>query len=287
MSLLDNIRFIFLYAGIYSMGKDWYYPESVIPYNMLRCICKGSADFFIDGEKVEVKENQIVYIPIGCRLSCRAVSDTFEFYSIRFTTSVAYEGEDLLKRFYGIPRITENKGEDVYFKEIYRWVKSEHVAKKCFIRGYLNILIGSLSDPELDPWDAGIEDLEPKAISSLKELKQKDRKSLYQTDPRIQAVVDYVIFHPTEKYTVEKMAGMANLSKQRFTSLFKQNTGKAPMEYIRELRLTTSARRLLVSNDNINDIAYGVGYEDTNYFIREFKKRFGFTPAQYRKAGRE
>ena len=285
MSVLDNIRFIFLYIDKYSMGKEWYFPEAVIPYNMFRYICKGSAEFFIDGEKVEVKENQIVYIPIGCRMSCQATSDSFEFYSIRFTTSVVYEGEDLLKRFYGIPRITENTGDDFYFKEIYKWVKSEHAAKKCFIRGYLNILIGALSDPEFDASDAGMEDLEPKADASLEKLLQRGEKSLYHTDPRIQAVVDYVILNPTEKYTIERMADMANLSKQRFTALFKQNTGKAPMEYLRDLRLTTAARRLLVCNDNISDIAYGVGYEDPNYFIREFKKRFGFTPNQYRKEG--
>ena len=107
MSVLDNIRFIFLYIDKYSMGKEWYFPEAVIPYNMLRYICKGSAEFFIDGEKVEVKENQIVYIPIGCRMSCQATSDSFEFYSIRFTTSVVYEGEDLLKRFYGFLKQTD------------------------------------------------------------------------------------------------------------------------------------------------------------------------------------
>lgn len=36
-------------------------------------------------------------------------------------------------------------GEDSFFREIYRWVKTEHTAKKCFVRGYLDLLIGSLS----------------------------------------------------------------------------------------------------------------------------------------------
>jgi AraC-like DNA-binding protein len=59
------------------------------------------------------------------------------------------------------------------------------------------------------------------------------------------------------------------------------------MAYIKELRLTTAARKLLVSNDNISDIAYEVGYEDPNYFIREFKSAFGYTPKQYRQAAKE
>lgn len=71
------------------------------------------------------------------------------------------------------------------------------------------------------------------------------------------------------------------------TNKSKANMGKSPMEYVREIRLTTAARALLVSNKNINDIAYECGYEDANYFIREFKSAFGFTPNQYRKIARE
>ena len=78
-------------------------------------------------------------------MSCRALSESFEFYSLRFTTSVFYEGEDVLKEYYGIPRIIENEGEDYYFKEICKWVKKDSWVKKCFVRGYLDLLIGTLS----------------------------------------------------------------------------------------------------------------------------------------------
>lgn len=145
MAVIDNIRFTFLYIDSYSMGRTWVYPESVIPYNIFRYIVKGKAEFWIDGERILVQENQIVYIPNGCRMSCHALSDSFEFISIRFTTSVFYVGEDVLKEYYGISRIMENQGQDVYFKGILKWVKTEHPAKNCFVRGYLDLLIGSLA----------------------------------------------------------------------------------------------------------------------------------------------
>ena len=59
------------------------------------------------------------------------------------------------------------------------------------------------------------------------------------------------------------------------------------MVYIKDLKLTTAARKLLVNNAPISDIAYGVGYKDPNYFIREFKVAFGYTPRQYRLAAKE
>ncbi len=264
----------------YSMGKTWVYPESVIPYSIFRYIEKGKAELCIDGEEIIVEENQIVYIPQGCKMSCRALSEAFEFYSLRFTTSILYEGEDMLAEYYGIPRISANEGEDVYFKEIYKWVKKDSMVKKCFVRGYLDLLIGSLAmhGNKIDKVTGDFVE---------KSLRDRNSKKNEQIDPRIYMVADYIILHPSEKYTPQKMAEMAELSKQRFSSLFKINMGKSPMEYVREIRLTTAARALLVSNDNINDIAYACGYEDTNYFIREFKAAFGFTPNQYRKVARE
>ena len=282
MSVIDNIRLTFLYIEFYSMGKTWVYPESYIPYNIFRYIVKGKAEFCIDAEEIIANENQIVYIPQGGRMSCRALSESFEFYSLRFTTSVFYEGEDVLKEYYGIPRIIENEGEDYYFKEICKWVKKDSWVKKCFVRGYLDLLIGTLS-MRVNKFDKNTGKVTEKNENPV--LKIAKRKE--QIDSRVQLVADYVVLHPREKYTPQKMAEMVELSKQRFSSLFKANMGKSPMEYVREIRLTTAARALLVSNKNINDIAYECGYEDANYFIREFKSAFGFTPNQYRKIARE
>lgn len=285
MSVIDNIRFTFLYIDFYSMGRTWVYPESVIPYNIFRYIVKGKAEFCVDGEEIQVEEDQIVYIPNGCRMSCHALTDTFEFFSIRFTTSVFYDGEDVLEEYYGIPRVMQNQQEDQYFKEIYKWVKSDYPAKKFFVRGYLDVLIGSLARRGDKPRINTKEVLASE--SDLDKIKRRERKINQQIDSRVQIVADYVVLHPKEKYTPEIMANMAELSKQRFSSLFKANMGKTPMKYVKETRLTAAARALLVSNDNINDIAYEVGYEDTNYFIREFKAAFGFTPNKYRKVARE
>ena len=61
MAEFDDLKFTFLYIDLYSMGAGWYYPESSIPYNMLRYIVKGEAEFSVNGEKFTVKENDIIY----------------------------------------------------------------------------------------------------------------------------------------------------------------------------------------------------------------------------------
>lgn len=285
--VVDNVRFNFLYIDTYSFGKNWVFPESMIPYNMLRYIESGSGVFYIDGEEITVKKNQIVYIPRGTQLSCYAQSDNFSFTSIRFTTSVFFEGGDFLGDFYGIPQIMECQGENQYFDMIYTWVKKENPARMFFVRGYLEVLIGTLI--ARINGDGNFEGRHERREEeyNLERIRHRIRKEENKVDPRIQVVVDYVLLHPAEPYSPKRMAEMAELSKQRFSCLFKEQIGKSPMAYIKELRLTNAARMLLVSNKNVSDIAYEVGYEDPNYFIREFKSAFGFTPRQYRRAAKE
>ena len=285
--VVDNVRFNFLYIDTYSFGRNWLFPESMVPYNMFRYIESGTGTFFIDDEEFTVAKNQIVYIPRGSRLSCYAVSDSFSFTSIRFTTTVYFEGGDFLADYYGIPRVMVCEDEKKYFEAMYHWVKKEDPARMFFIRGSLEMLIGTLISRVNKTGKTGESNNNHEEEYNLEKIRRRIRKAGNKVDPRIQVVIDYVLLHPSEKYNPERMAEMAELSKQRFSCLFKEQVGKSPMVYIKELKMTSAARKLLVSNRSVNEIAYEVGYEDPNYFIREFKSAFGYTPKQYRQAAKE
>ena len=288
-SFINSIRFNFLYIDRYSFGKSWVYPESYLPYGMLRYVIKGNAIFFIDGKEFEVKEGDIVYLPVGCKLSCHALNDDFSFYSIRFATSVNYDGGDLLTDYFHIPTVIHdinNEGR-MYFEKMYKCIKSDHDSRMFWVRGYLELIIGYVIDKGKRNIDIDRKELIGEEEFSLERIKKRTRKSDVSLDPRIQVVVDYIILHPTEQYTISKMSRMAELSESRFRTLFKQQVGKNPLEYLNEIRVMTAARKLLVSGDNISDIAYEVGYEDANYFSRIFKKYFCITPKQYRDNAKE
>lgn len=285
--MFDNIRFNFLYIDTYSFGKNWVYPESIVPYNMLRYIEFGSGTFFIDDEEFVVSKSQIVYIPKGSRLSCYTTSENFSFTSIRFTNSVYFEGGDFLKDYYGIPNVIDGADEKIFFEKIYHYIKEEDPARMFFVRGYMELLIGHLIEKSNRMYPDHALKLMKSDEYSFESLVNRIKKATTKMDSRIQVVLDYVILHPSEEYSPQRLADMAELSKQRFSALFKEQVGKSPMEYIKDLKLTTAARKLLVSNVSISDIAYSIGYNDPNYFIREFKAAFGYTPRQYRLAAKE
>ena len=287
-SFMNTIRFNFLYIDKYSFGRTWTYPESAIPYNMLRYIIDGSAEFVVDGETVIVRKGQVSYIPEGCWLSCKALEDTFAFYSIRFTTSVFYEGANFLREYYNFPLVMDvGEGIEPYFSDIYKWVRTDKKSKSFHVRGALDTLIASLIDilnsDELDDVKAEINGLE----YNLEQIRKRVKKSTVQTDPRIQTVIDYIMLNPTEEYTSDKLSGMAEVAETTFRRLFKEATGKTATEFIRQVRLTTAARLLLVSNDPVNCIAHDVGFEDANHFTRVFRQAFGMTPGRYRKMSQE
>ena len=285
--MFDNIRFNFLYIDTYSFGKNWVYPESIVPYNMLRYLEFGSGSFFIDDEEFVVSKSQIVYIPKGSRLSCYTTSENFSFTSIRFTNSVYFEGGDFLKDYYGIPNVIDGADEKIFFEKIYHYIKEEDPARMFFVRGYMELLIGHLIEKSNIMYPDHALKLMKSDEYSFESLVNRIKKATTKMDSRIQVVLDYVILHPSEEYSPQRLADMAELSKQRFSALFKEQVGKSPMEYIKDLKLTTAARKLLVSNVSISDIAYSIGYNDPNYFIREFKAAFGYTPRQYRLAAKE
>ncbi|MFA5527460.1 MAG: Ada metal-binding domain-containing protein [Peptostreptococcales bacterium] len=73
------------------------------------------------------------------------------------------------------------------------------------------------------------------------------------------------------------------LSPRRMVDIFKEQYGVTPVQYIHKIRLEESKRLLSVTNYEIVDIAYTVGFGSLSTFYRFFKKQVGKSPSVYRK----
>jgi transcriptional regulator GlxA family with amidase domain len=82
---------------------------------------------------------------------------------------------------------------------------------------------------------------------------------------------------------VSAMVELSGLSERTFKRRFVKATGLAPLEYIHTLRLEESKHMLETGNLPVEAIANEVGYEDSSFFGRLFRRKVGMTPAQYRK----
>ena len=69
-----------------------------------------------------------------------------------------------------------------------------------------------------------------------------------------------------------------------FSKLFKKHVGCNLSEYINKKRLEMASALLLESEKSIENIGYEVGFNHKSYFHRVFKRYYGVTPEEYRKA---
>lgn len=287
-TFLLAMRFNFLYVDRYVFRRDWYYPESDIPYCILRYMIKGSAMFIIDGIEYKIQENQIAYIPEGCKLECHGLSDEIEFISIRFATTVRIDDSNFLEEYFHIKTITPNADQVVlgYFTEIYKNALSNNAGRHFRIRGNLELIIAYLMEQEPSE-EMLVKDLPPADLSISGIRRRIARSTMIKKDARIQRVVDYLVAHPTEPFDTHFLSEMAQISPSTLRRLFKVHTGKSPGDFAKELRMVAAARKLLTSSAPVSEIAYEVGFDDPNYFTRIFKQTFGVSPVQYRKSSNE
>ncbi len=89
------------------------------------------------------------------------------------------------------------------------------------------------------------------------------------------------------KITIEKLASAARLSPSHFARVFRKETGKAPMEYVSELRLERAKKMLLAGDRSVTDIALACGFGSPSYLSSCFQKRFRMTPSEYRRLDRK
>ena len=289
-SLYSAMRFNFLYVDKYTFHSGWFFPEDYIPYCLLRFITRGEAVFKINGEEITVHKNEIAYIPEGAVMSCWALSDNIEFYSIRFCVTARLNDSDFLGEYFHIPTITKNAQESVltYFQEIYQSATSQNPSRLFRIRGNLELILAYLTQRANAEGEAEApSERDVPDAHSLEAIRRRNAKTQnINRDPRIQVVVDYLTPHLNESFTIQSLSEMAQVSQTSFRRLFKAHTGKSPSDYIRELRMTSAARMLLTSDREIAEIGYQVGFSDANYFSRTFRQVFGVSPHQYRRISR-
>lgn len=99
---------------------------------------------------------------------------------------------------------------------------------------------------------------------------------------RLELVVRRLQENPAEDYRVEDLAEQAGLSPSRFRVLFKALTGRSIVRYQNWLRVNKAKDLLLSGEYSVADAAAEVGFDDTYYFSRLFKKVTGVAPSHYR-----
>lgn len=108
----------------------------------------------------------------------------------------------------------------------------------------------------------------------------KDMQSLRE-ERHIRKALEYIQDNYCNDLTLEEVAAKADLNPAYFSSFFKKYTGSSLINYITELRIK-KAKELLKEDKKISEISEMLGFNDTRYFAKIFKKYVGVTPSDYK-----
>jgi len=86
-----------------------------------------------------------------------------------------------------------------------------------------------------------------------------------------------------EAINLDRLARIAHMSKRNFIRSFQAAMGTSPIAHLVQLRVNRGASLLRRTDQSVTEIAFQVGFTDSNYFTRQFNKLIGVTPSQYRK----
>lgn len=119
------------------------------------------------------------------------------------------------------------------------------------------------------------------ATDKIEEIDERHSENLRQIIVR-DHIRKYIEEHYREDLSLQDMAGLLHYSDAYFCKIFKQCFDKNFLVYLSEFRIEKAKELLEDITINIKDVGVQVGYPDSNYFTRVFKRNVGVTPTEYR-----
>ncbi len=98
------------------------------------------------------------------------------------------------------------------------------------------------------------------------------------------SVASYLRENYACSYSVEEIAEQAEMSAKQLTNKLKALTGMGYNRYLNYLRVSKALELLRQTDKSITEIAFDVGYQDSNYFSTKFKQIFHVTPSGVRQS---
>lgn len=120
-------------------------------------------------------------------------------------------------------------------------------------------------------------------IASQPQFEKKIEKIVYLTDKRLVKIIQYISENLEKDLSNKRLAEVAFLSEDYIGQFFKSLTNNNIQDYVENKRLEKARYLLNTTSDNVQEIAFAVGFKDPAYFSRRFKMKFNVNANNIRK----
>jgi transcriptional regulator GlxA family with amidase domain len=101
-------------------------------------------------------------------------------------------------------------------------------------------------------------------------------------DEAIKNAQEFIEKNVGDRLTVDQLASMFAIGRRNLERRFKKATSNTVVEYIQRVKIEAAKMSLETSRENVNEVMYKVGYNDTKAFRTTFKKITGLSRIEYR-----
>lgn len=122
-------------------------------------------------------------------------------------------------------------------------------------------------------------------IKNKKWLEMKNTVSKVKielSNSKIAPIIKYINENINENVSLSLGANLCNMSQSQFSRTFKKETGKTFKEYILLKKIEQAKFYIKTTDKSFSEISDFLGFEDSSYFTKLFKKYEGITPKEYK-----
>lgn len=146
-----------------------------------------------------------------------------------------------------------------------------------------------LSEAEMERLNQGVAAILAKGLFSMEEtidhissaLENKRRIS-GEAKRLVRLAMVYLHNHYSEAISRRDIAKHIGITEDHLTYCFRQELGITPILYLQRYRINQAKHLLKDSDQNITEIAFNVGFSDSGYFSRIFRRETGVSPEKFR-----
>lgn len=244
---------------------NWRTQMEVITHNVLVLVLEGKVRYTINGKVIIAERGDLLYIPAFTnRCGENVPNSPHQKITVLFKQETAMPtGIPFMddKQFFRY-RLANSQYVQRRFERLFEESRNGQSFRTMICLGIFHELLGLLSreleKPEVTP-----------------------AKMKYA-----QIVQQHLLDHYREPIEVEQLAKLIHRSPNYTTALFREVFGDSPIRYMHQLRIHEACNLLLDSDMSVADIAQYLGYYDTSYFFRMFKKYCMMSPTEFIVRGR-
>ena len=103
-----------------------------------------------------------------------------------------------------------------------------------------------------------------------------------QKAEQLKPALEYIETHYGQSITLDSLARLTGMSPKYFCRFFKAIVHRSPIDYVNYYRVECASHFLTTTDMTVAEIAQHCGFNDSSFFIKQFRKYKGTTPRHYR-----